>query len=216
MSNNKNNLTKVLLKVGLLGIAIAIIFTGCAIKKGTINSYVEPTYNRGNVRTIAMFPMRNAKFAPSEARQLNKQLNQEMIKKNPNVKIVPPSKALRMINDSGLASEWANFVEDYYTSGVADKIVLSKISKALKVDAIFQGQLIKVYQRDGGGFGSPIKGLTRITLGFSIIETKTAKTIWEASADGILGTADSFGEAPPIKDAIDLAMKKVKTNIPLL
>jgi len=104
--------------------------------------------------------MRNAKFAPSEARQLNRQLNQEMNKKNPNVIIIPPSKALRMINDSGLASEWANFVEDYYTSGIADKVVLSKIAKALSVDAIFQGQLVKVYQRDGEGFGSPVKGLT--------------------------------------------------------
>jgi len=139
-----------------------------------------------------------------------------MKKKNPNVIIIPPSKSLRMINDAGLASEWANFVEDYYTSGIADKVVLAKLAKALNADAIFQGQLVNVYQRDGGGFGSSVRGLTRITLGFSIVETKTAKTIWEASSDGILGTSNSYGEAPPIKDAIDLAMKKVKDNIPSL
>ena len=214
--SKKFNLAQVLLKMVLVGIGVAVIFTGCVIKKGTINSYVEPTYDRGNIKTIAMFPMRNAKFAPSEARQLNKQLSQEMQKKNPNIRIVPPSKALRMINDSGLASEWADFVEDYYTSGIADKIVLAKFSKALKVDAIFQGQLEKIIQRDSGGFGTTVKGLTRITLSFSIVETKTAKTIWEATVNGIYGTASNYEEAPSIKDTIDLAMKKLKENMPWL
>jgi len=194
---------------------VIIMFTGCAIKKGTINSYIDPTYDRGSIQSIAMFPIRNAKFAPAEARQLNKELTQNILKKNPDIEIIAPSKALRMINESGLASDWADFVEDYYTSGIADKKVLSKIAKALKVDAVFQANLVKIYQVDGGGTGSRQKALTRVTLNFSIVEIRTAKTIWEATADGIRGTG-YYSEAPPVKDAIDLAMKKIKINIPNL
>ena len=211
--SNKFNLVKLLLKMGLVSLFIATVFSGC-VSSGKINSYVEPTYNNGNIRSIAMFPIRNAKFAPSEARQLNKQLIQEMAKKNHNVKIISPSKALRLIDDSGLASDWADFVEDYYTSGIADKKALSKFSKTLGVDAIFQGQLLNVTQIDGH-FGR--YGKTKITMSLSIVEIKTAKVIWEATADGTKFTSTDFGEtAPPISEAIDLAMAKVKENIPFL
>ncbi len=186
---------------------------GCAIKKGTINSYIDPTYKSGNIKTIAFFPIRNARFAPSEARQLNRQLSQEMAKKNPDIKIVPPSKSLRLINNSGLAHDWSDFVEDFYTSGIPDRVVLRKISKALNVDAVFQGQLENVFQTDMVPFRTD--AMTRITVSFSIIETHTAKVIWESTADGIR-SVKGFETAPPIKDAIDLAIQKVKTNMPLL
>lgn len=205
-------------QVKLLGIVslIIVLFIGCSVKRGTINSYIEPTYNSGAIKSIAMFPIRNAKFAPSEARQINKVLSQAMHKKNPNITIVAPSKALRLINESGLASEWANFVSDYYTSGIADRKVLSKFAKALNVDAIFQGQMFNIVQADASDF---VSSTTRVSVSFSIVETKTAKVIWEATSDGIRkedkGLFDG-GEAVPIKEALDLAIDKIKENIPLL
>ena len=215
--SNKFNLAKLLLKTGLISIAIAVMFTGCVVNKGTINSYIEPTYNHGGIKTIAMFPIRNAKFAPSEARQINKELIQAMNKKNPQVKIISPSEALRVINDAGLASDWANFVEDYYSSGIADRIVLSKVSKAMGTDAIFQGQMLNVRQSDGN---PQIYAQTRVTVAFSIVETKTAKVIWEATSDGIrqqeVGFLRFHVEAPPIKEALDFAIPKIKDNMPIL
>lgn len=206
---------KTLLKTLLLSISI-IILIGCSVSRGTINSYIEPTYNNGAIKSIAMFPIRNAKFAPSEARQINKVLIQSMNKKNPNVSIIAPSKALRIINKSGLASEWANFVEDYYTSGIADKKVLSKFSKALNVDAIFQGQMFNIIQSDASDF---IASTTRVSVSFSIVETKTAKVIWEATSDGIRKEDKKLfdsGEAVPIKEALDLAINKIQANMPFL
>ena len=52
-------------------------------------------------------------------------------------------------------------------------------------------------------------------MSFSIVETNTAKIIWEATADGIYTTGTASGKAP-IKDTIDLAMQTIKENIPLL
>ncbi len=191
-----------------------LLGAGCAISKGTINSYVDPTYSHGAVKKLAVFSIRNARFAPSEARQINRQIIQSLIDKNPDLVIVSPSEALRMINENKLASKWADFVEDYYTSGIANKEILAEISKALEVDGVLQGQLENVRQVDGDGWA--IKGNTRVTVSFSIVEANTAKTVWEATSDGIKGTATASGPAPPIAEALALAIEKISTNMPML
>lgn len=190
-----------------------LLFTGCSISKGTINSYIEPTYSQGSIKRLAVFSVRNARFAPSEARQINKQIIRALVAKNPNLKIVSPSEALRKINDNDLAHKWAEFVEDYYTSGIANKSILADVSKSLNVDGVLQGQLLSVRQVDGDNWA--IKGHTRITISFSIVETHTAKTVWEATSDGIRGNATS-NPAPPIADALALAIEKITANMPLL
>lgn len=193
-------------------ILIGLFLTGCGASS-SINSYVEPTYRTGGINSLAMFPIRNAMLAPSESRQLNKQLSLEIQRKNPGVNIIPPSKSLRMISDAGLASDWADFVEDYFTSGIPDRVILNKIEKALNVDAVFQGQLYNVAQVDAVFMGP--HAYSRVSLGFSILETRTAKTIWDVSADGSY-TQPIDMSAPSIKKVIDIAMKKIKANMPVL
>jgi hypothetical protein len=193
---------------------MAFFVSACAINRGTINSYVEPTYESGSIKRIAVFSIRNARLAPSEARQINRDLIQGLVAKNPDVEVVSPSESLRKINDSDLAGKWADFVEDYYTSGIANKNILGEVAKVLGVDAVMQGQLLNVYQVDGNNWNQ--KGQTRVTISFSIVETASAKTVWEASADGIKGNAAEYAPAPPIADALDLAMAKVIENMPSL
>ena len=200
--------------ISLIMVSTLLLFTGCSISKGTINSYIEPTYSQGSIKRLAVFSVRNARFAPSEARQINKQIIQALVAKNPNLEIVSPSEALRKINDSDLAHKWADFVEDYYTSGIANKSILADVARSLNVDGVLQGQLVNVRQADGNNWN--IKGNTRITISFSIVETHTAKTVWEATSDGIKGNATVSSPAPPIADALALAIEKITANIPLL
>jgi len=191
--------------------AVAALITSCATNRGTINSYVEPTYTQGSIKRLALFSIRNAGRAPAEARDINVKIAQAIVAKNPSVEIMAPSASLSAINDAGLAAQWADFVEDYYTSGIANKVVLQEIATALKVDAVLQGQLVNVWQQDGGGMQ---KATTRITVNFSIVEAATAKVVWEATADGI--RAKGTKTAPPIADAIKLAVDKIVENLPLL
>lgn len=193
--------------------AVATFLVGCVISQGTINSYIDPTYEPGEVKRIAVFSIRNARFSPAEARQINRDIIQALIAKNPNIEIVSPSESLRKINEGKLAEKWSDFVEDYYTSGIANQEILSLISEALGVDAIMQGNLLNVSQVDGNNWDR--LGRTRITISFSVVETKSAKIIWEASADGIKENA-SGAISPPIADALDLAIDKVVENVPML
>ena len=76
-----------------------------------------------------------------------------------------------------------------------------------------QGQLVHVFQQDGNGWDTT--GTTRITVSFSIIEVSTAKPVWEASSDGVKINAAGM-VAPPVADAIGLAIEKIAANLPLL
>lgn len=198
-------------------VVVAASISSCTTTyRGTINSYIDPGYQQGAIKRIAVFSIRNSSRAPSESRRINVELSRAIVNKNPHVDLVSPSEALRTINESNLASEWADFVEDYYTSGIANRAILEKIGEALTVDAVLQGQIENVVQRDGG---SGIPGQTRITLSFSIVEVTSAKRIWEVSADGIGTTGSglfSNKTAPPILDAIQVAVAKVLDNLPHL
>ena len=189
------------------------IISSCAISRGTINSYTDPTYQTGSIKRLAVFSIRNASFAPSEARQINQKIIKALYKKNPGLIIISPSKALRAINKNKLADEWADYIEDYYTGGIPNQELLMMISKALNVDAVMQGQLINISQRDGS-FG--VKGMTRITITYSVVESRTAKPVWEVSSDGIKGTATANDIAPPLVEAVDLAINKIIDSLPIL
>jgi len=203
------------IKMLFLGI-IFLTFTSCSATKSSINSYIEPTYTKGEIKSIAILPIKNARFSPSEARSLNRNLIQIMSNKNPTIEIIAPSKAIRLISESDISKEWANFLDDYYTSGLLNKKTLTKISNILKVDAIFQGELMNVTQKDGGGYGSSVKGKSMVSMSFSIIDCKKSNILWEAKVSGTKGNIDVVSDAPPISEAIDMAMSKVKENMPIL
>lgn len=192
---------------------LSVLVTSCAISRGTINSYIDPTYTKGSVKTVAVFSIRNARFAPSEARQINKKIIRALHAKNPGIKIVSPSMALRIINKHNLADEWSDYIEDYYTGGIPNRELLLKVSKALKVDAVMQGQLINISQRDGS-VGA--KGMTRVTITYSVVVAQTAKPVWEVSSDGIRGTATANDIAPPLVEAVNIAIDKISKSIPVL
>lgn len=90
---------------------------------------------------------------------------------------------------------------------------LNQLGTLLGVDAIMQGEMVNVTQQDGV-YGQN-KGQTRVTVRFTILGTKEGKLLWEASSDGIKGTATAMEEAPPIGEAVSLAVEKIMANLPI-
>lgn len=200
--------------LGFCALLFVLASASCAVSKGAITSYVEPTYQAGSIKRLAILSIRNASRAPAEARAINVKVTQAIVAKNPSIEVVSPAAALEAINGAGLAKDWADYLNDYYTSGIANRVILERIAKALSVDAIMQGQLVNVHQEDGNGWSK--LGVTRVTVSYSIVEVATAKQIWEATADGIKTTSTEFEAAPPIAEAIQIAIDKILQNIPNL
>jgi len=132
--------------------------------------------------------------------------------RNPKIEIMSSAEAIRLLNDNDLAYDWAVFLDNYVTSGVPDSKILGEIGYALNVDAILQGEIVNTFQEDGH-YGRN-KGTTRVTVIFTMLDLKDGKMIWESSSDGIKRTATTVEIAPPIIDAVNLAVDKILTSLP--
>ncbi len=132
--------------------------------------------------------------------------------RNAEIVIMSSVEATNILNENDMADDWAKFLENYFTSGVPDSKLLSKIGDVLEVDAVIQGEIVSVRQRDGSFGGS--KGQTRVTVRYSMLGVKDGKLLWEATSDGIRGTATTVESAPPIIEAVNLAVDKIVGALP--
>lgn len=197
---------------GVVAIVLASVTSGCSISKATLNQFVDPSFGPGSISSVAVFPIRNTRLAPSEAQQINRKISQAIHEQSPGLEIMSSAEATRRLNSAGLVDTWADFIDDYVTSGIPDATDLRKIGRALGVDAIMQGEIVSLQQRDGAyGYS---RGSTRVTVRFSMLGTQDAKLLWEASSDGIRSTATTMDTAPPVIEAITLAVDKICANLP--
>jgi hypothetical protein len=193
---------------------IGFLATGCSTHKATIDTFTDASMSRGSVRSIAVFPIRNTRAAPSQAQVTNRKITQAVHASNPDVEVLGPAESVDILNAAGLADEWADFLERYVLSGVPDAEMLAEIGRALDCDAVLQGEVVNVFMRDGE-WGSN-KGETRVTVRFTMLDTRDGRLLWEASSDGVRKTAWATDNAPPLVEAIDLAVEKILQNLPPL
>ncbi len=199
-------------KLLLAIISILFVSVACSVQKATINAYVNPNFKRGNIKCIAVFPMKNASIGPGDSQQIVRKITMAINRKNPSVKILVAAEAVNIFNENDLADDWALFLENYISSGIPNSNILKNIGSALQVDAIIQGEVINIFQQDGV-YGEN-RGITRITVRFTMLDTKDGKMVWDASSDGIRGTVTTVEKAPPVIEAIDLAINKILKSLP--
>ncbi len=133
--------------------------------------------------------------------------------KNPQLTLVSANSFNNLLNDLGIVDDYSDFIEDYVTSGIANREFLEQL-KNKNIDALMISELSNAYQQDGA-YGRNL-GETRITLTFTVIDTNTNDIIWTASADGIKGTSTTLGTAPALIEAINLAVEKIQESVPIL
>lgn len=189
-----------------------ITTVGCASSGASISQFSAADFSGESIDSVAVFPIRNASAAPAEAQQMNRRISQEVSRKSASVAIVGPAEAIKRLNDNNLADDWGDFYEDYSQTGVPNSRILQKVGKALGVDVILQGALVRVVQQDGEFGGN--KGTTRVTVRFSLLGTAEGSRLWEASAEGHKTTATTLDSAPPTMEAIRLAVDKLVSNMP--
>jgi len=197
----------------LISIGFVFILTSCAASTASLNSYVDPSFSNETIKRLAVFPIRNTKFAPSEAQQINRKVSQRIGRKNKNIDIMSSNEAIILLNDNDMSSEWARFLDNYNSSGIPDANILYKVGEVLKIDGIVQGEIVDLIQHDGR-YGAN-KGTTRVTVRFSMLSTNSGKLLWEASSEGLRTTSTTLESAPPLIEAVNLAVDKILSNLPL-
>ena len=210
------SVTKRLLLVvaGVLGVG------SCTTSKATLITYLAPNFDARSVESLALLPSRNASLASTESRQMTRLVALGISERSPNVRIVDPADAAALLNDAGLAYAWTTFLLDYDASGILDAEFLRSVGDALDVDVVMQGEMVSVDQLDGhrvpGESGGGTEGLTRVTVRFTMLDTRAGRLLWEGTSHGIRKTTLSDVGAPPVMGAVELAVDTLISSMPLL
>ena len=191
----------------LTAFVIGLLLVGC--ETASLDSYVDPSYSAKDIRRVVVLPMTNAGITPGQAQELSRSFAQDMLRTNPNLEIMGAGEAIDKINAANLADEWAVFLRNYNTSGIPNTNIVKRIGAVLGVDAIIQGSVLSVSQKDSNGFDYP---MTRVNVRYGAINAKTGAMLWEISSEGSIQPY-SYTAAPVI-DAVRLAHGKILSSIP--
>ena len=191
----------------LTAFVIGLLLVGC--ETASLDSYVDPSYSAKDIRRVVVLPMTNAGITPGQAQELSRSFAQGMLRTNPNLEIMGAGEAIDKINAANLADEWAVFLRNYNTSGIPNTHIVKRIGAVLGVDAIIQGSVLSVSQKDSNGFDYP---MTRVNVRYGAINAKTGAMLWEISSEGSIQPY-SYTAAPVI-DAVRLAHGKILSSIP--
>ena len=191
----------------LTAFVIGLLLVGC--ETASLDSYVDPSYSAKDIRRVVVLPMTNAGITPGQAQELSRSFAQGMLRTNPNLEIMGAGEAIDKINAANLADEWAVLLRNYNTSGIPNTNIVKRIGAVLGVDAIIQGSVLSVSQKDSNGFDYP---MTRVNVRYGAINAKTGAMLWEISSEGSIQPY-SYTAAPVI-DAVRLAHGKILSSIP--
>ena len=204
----------------IMTIAIAIFSNGCVAKKGTVKTYNNPSVNASRIEAVAIFPLRNSFVQRSvglgtgEMIDINKMFQTEFYNQNKGVKMVDAVMSRELLNQGNMVNAYDTLLAVYENTGIPNTLILNRLGLKLGVDAIIQGFIKEVFQRDGVYGGN--RGEAKIVVKYIMLSTRTGDVIWEATCEGYKGTATTLAKAPPIDDAIEILKEKLLSAMPTL
>lgn len=200
---------------GFTAMAILIsilLFYSCASSK--VKTFVDPAIQSQHIKSVAVFPLRNTALSPGEAIQIDKSITQAFLQKNKGLNLMGASESTSKINAASMADEYSKFLFDFEHSGIPNTNTLKKIGAELGVDAILQGTLADVIQRDGSYPGA--SAVTSLTLRYTLISVDNGAILWEGIGNARKTGATTFSKAAPLYEVIEIAQKKILTGLPVL
>ncbi len=210
------------MKCLILSILVLMAMTSisCVSKKGVIKTYNNPSVDASKIHSVSIFPLRNSFVQSSvglgtgEMLELNKMFQVEFANRNPNTTLVNSVSSRELLNQYKLVNSYDTLLSVFENTGLPNTNILNTIGDKLKVDAIIQGFLKEVFQRDGA-YGVN-RGETRITIKYVMLSTISGDVLWEATCSGYKGTGTTLAKAPPIDDVIEIIEGKIVSAMPTL
>lgn len=200
--------------LGALGALPFLLMTACSSHPyETTRTYTDPSLAARHVSAIALFPVREAPIAESESIEMNRQIVEALEHKNPGLRVVGPPEVVETLNRKHLVEDYAKYLAVRSQTGISNNDILREVGEALGVDAIMQGNLVELQQRDGTGL-SGLPANTTLTLRYSIVSTSDAALLWEISEEIRKQSSSNFGSAPRLRDVLPEAVAKVTANLP--
>ncbi len=194
---------------------VILLSLGCSTTT-SLRSFIDPSIQSSSIKTIVVFPMRNTSFSPGEALDIDREITRGFQQKNPNIKIIGSAEAISLLNQKNLVLSYDSLLYGFEHSGIPNTIILKRIGSILGIDAILQGRLSDISQKDGHwGVGAEV-GITSLTIRYTLLSTQTGSTLWEGIASANLKGKIASTNAPPLFETTLIARDKILTSIPKL
>jgi hypothetical protein len=205
-------------KLFLLILVNLVFCISCSTINSSQRSYIDPSYQAGQISKLAIFPIRNSRVLPGESNEIVREMTIAINKKNPNIEIINAQNVIDILSDIDETENFSNFLRDYAASGIPNRKYLQKLGEIIKCDAILQGEILDIAQQSGHYPG--VMAVTSVSIRWYILSTKNGSVIWEMSCslsknpDGIM--ASIYTPPVPIIDVIREAQQIVIKSIPEL
>lgn len=194
----------------LLSALVPLVMAGCA--SASLRSYVDPALASGAIRSVAILPVRNARLLPDESRELNREFARHFQETNPSVRLVGPAEATDALNTARLTERYTDFLRDFSTSGIPNARTLREIGDSLNVDAIVQGEVFDVQQRDTQLASS--RGETSVTVRYALLGVSKGMVLWEGTSAARKTATTTLSRTPPLYEVISIAQKRILESMP--
>jgi len=196
----------------LLALALMSL-SGCA-HRPIATTRAHPALSTQIVRSIAVLPIQNRRVTPEENRDMSTRFISAFAARNPTIEIVKPADAVALLNNASLAQRYTMFLRDYTITDIPDKPLLSDVGKALRADAIAQGAVVEIIQRNG--FFNIQPGMTQVTVRYRIISTSTGALLWEGMGSASRTTLTDLEKAPTLHHQLAIAQQAILDTLPRL
>lgn len=200
----------------LLFSTILVLFCACSTVKeqATISTYIDPTVRQGQIKSLAIFSLENDSLSRGDIQNLNRRIYERVKRRNPYIALLHPDKTARILRKQNMDSNWQAFYEYYHNYGRPDANALGGLYIALKTETILHIKLRDIVQQNGK-FNEKTAVSSAIVV-CSIFHTQKNRLIWEGISEGIKENELTFEKAPPLIDAIEVAIDKIMVNFPEL
>jgi hypothetical protein len=199
------------MKTTLYILLICLLVSSCVTKRATLKTFIDPSIQKSAVKSVAVFQMRNTAFSPGETMEMDRDVTQAFSQINPTVQLMGSDESARKLNEENLASEYAQFLRDFETSGIPNSVFIKKLNAKFNVDAVLQGALYEVLQNDRM---AGAKAKTSLTIRYTLLNTINGQILWEGTSHAVIETHKRY--APAIFEVATLAKQKVISAFPSL
>lgn len=192
---------------------VLLILTGLAgcYSSATLKTRVDKSMESESIKSVAILPIQGANLPPSENREFTKAVIDAFREKNHEIRVMGPSEAIELINTRGLSNHYNELLRTYISTGAPSEKYIKEIGTALNVDALMQGVVLDVRQSDASFY--QYAG-THLTLSYGLMSTKSGIVIWDATSRARKQEAWAWSSAPPLHEAISVALQEILPAIP--
>ncbi len=151
-----------------------------------LDARLDPGFTSTTLNRVIFLPFANELDFPEGAMILSENFLGAMRQKHPNITIVAPQDAIRLIQDQKLSNDYRAFMGNYRNTGVATMSFLEALPRNGQVDGILLGRILgfgvtkqtTVLNSTAFGRISWSKNKAMVGMELTLLRTKDGRELW--------------------------------------